>query len=149
MPLIERKHFRGPPQPNNQSRAKRRSLGTRAWPAAWLLLVAAPMTVALVTAAVPAKAESLKSAAAKILNARGCVACHYIPGVPEAKGTTGPSLKKLNDRPRIVGGVLENTEENMRDWLKNPKEIKPNTMMPDLGLSDQDIDILINFFKTI
>ena len=94
-------------------------------------------------------AQSLKADAAKIIIARGCVACHYIPGIPEAQGTTGPSLKNLKNRPRLAGGILENTPENLRDWLKNPKKIKQNTMMPDLGLEDREIDILMKFFDTL
>lgn len=94
-------------------------------------------------------AESLKEAAANIIRNKGCAACHYVPGVPEAMGRLGPSLKNLSKRVRIVGGQLENTPDNMRDWLKNPKEVKPSTMMPNLGLSDREIEILLEFFQTL
>lgn len=112
-------------------------------------LLAATMLAALAVDPPQAMAQSLKAEAAKILNARGCVACHYIPGIPEAKGTVGPSLKNLKNRPRLAGGVLKNTPENLRDWLKNPKKIKENTMMPDLGLDDGEIEILMKFFDTL
>ena len=68
---------------------------------------------------------------------------------PGAAGTVGPSLKNLKNRPRIAGGVLENTDENLREWLKNPKSVKPNTMMPDTGLEDSEIEILLKFFDTL
>lgn len=85
------------------------------------------------------------ASAKEILKSKGCGACHYIPGVPGARGAIGPSLKGLKDRVMIARGVLENTPENMRDWLKNPMGILPDTMMPNLGLEDAEIDVLIEF----
>lgn len=123
--------------------------GILARPAILTLLVAVTMLAVLAVNPLQAMAQTLKADAAKILNARGCVACHYIPGIPEAKGTVGPSLKNLKNRPRLADGVLDNTPENLRDWLKNPKKIKPNTMMPDLGLEDGEIEILLKFFDTL
>ena len=117
---------------------------------AGLMLFGAAAMVTLLGATTPtARAESLKSAAEKIFEAKGCKACHYIPGIPGAAGTVGPSLKNLKNRPRIAGGVLENTDENLREWLKNPKSVKPNTMMPDTGLEDSEIEILLKFFDTL
>ncbi len=107
------------------------------------------MVTFLGAATTTALAESLKSAAEKIFEAKGCKACHYIPGIPGAAGTLGPSLKNLKNRPRIADGVLENTDENLREWLKNPKNVKPNTMMPNMGLEDSEIEILLKFFNTL
>lgn len=87
--------------------------------------------------------------AVQIIKAKGCGACHRIPGIAGAMGTTGPSLKGLRDRPRIAGNRLENTDENLRDWLRNPKSIKSDTFMPNLGLEDSEIEILIAFLKTL
>ena len=87
--------------------------------------------------------------AQQIIKAKGCGACHRIPGIAGAMGRIGPSLKGLRDRPRIASGRLENTDENLRDWLKNPKGIQTETMMPNLGLEDSEIEILIAFLKTL
>ena len=96
-----------------------------------------------------AAAATEKSGALKIMRSKGCGACHVIPGIAEAMGTVGPSLKGLKERTRIAGGRLENSPENLRDWLKDPKNIKSDTMMPKPGLADEEIDILIEFFKTL
>lgn len=141
--------FLPPSRPTYQNHARKPLCGFTIRSAGLMLLAAATMVTLLGAATTTARAESLKTDAAKILNAKGCVTCHYIPGIPEAKGTVGPTLKNLKNRPRIVGGVLENTEENLRDWLKNPKMVKPNTMMPDLGLEDGEIEILLKFFNTL
>ena len=61
----------------------------------------------------------------------------------------GPSLKGLSERKRIVGRTLKNNPENMKVWLKNPKSVMPGTMMPNMGLTDEEIEVLIVYFDTI
>ena len=87
--------------------------------------------------------------ATALLQAKGCGSCHVIPGVEGAYGAAGPSLKGLNERKRIVGGILKNSPENMKAWLKNPKSMKSGTMMPNTGLTDEELEILIQYFDTI
>ena len=84
-----------------------------------------------------------------LLQAKACGACHVIPGVEGAYGKAGPSLKGLHERKRIVGDVLENNPKNLKAWLKNPKSIKTGTMMPNTGLTDEEVEILILYFDTI
>ena len=84
-----------------------------------------------------------------LLQAKACGACHVIPGVQEAYGKAGPSLKGLKERKRLLGGRLENNQENMKAWLKNPDSIKSGTLMPNTGLTDEEVEILIRYFNTI
>lgn len=81
-----------------------------------------------------------------IMVERGCGGCHIIPGVEDAWGDAGPSLKNFSKRERILGNTVENNEENLRLWLKDTKAFKPGTLMPNLGLSDGEIDILVQHF---
>ena len=84
-----------------------------------------------------------------LLQAKECGACHVIPGVKGAYGKAGPSLKGLRLRKRIVGGALKNSRKNLKAWLKNPKSIMPGTWMPNTGLTDKEVEILIQYFDTI
>lgn len=84
-----------------------------------------------------------------VMRARGCAACHVIPGIPEARGTMGPTLKGLSKRKRIVARTLSNNDKNMRRWLKNPKGVKSDTMMPNVGLSDDEIETLVTHFHSL
>jgi len=84
-----------------------------------------------------------------LLQAKACGACHVIPGVDGAYGKAGPSLKGLHERRRIVGGTLENNPDNLKVWLKDPKSMKPGSFMPDAGLTDEEVEILILYFDTI
>jgi cytochrome c len=67
----------------------------------------------------------------------GCGSCHEIPGVEQAHGKIGPSLKGFKDRATI-GGVLANSAPNLVRWLQDPPAVDPQTLMPDLELSEQD-----------
>jgi cytochrome c2 len=84
-----------------------------------------------------------------IIKAKACGGCHFVPGIPTAMGTIGPSLKGISERPRIAAGRLENTPENMREWLTNPKAILQSTMMPNLGLEPEEIEILVEYLGTL
>jgi len=84
-----------------------------------------------------------------LLQEKGCGGCHYIPGVEDAFGDAGPSLKGMKTRKRLLGGKLKNTPENMKAWLMNPGSVKSGTVMPNLGLTDEDADIMIEYFKKI
>jgi len=83
------------------------------------------------------------------METKGCGGCHYIPGVEDAYGDAGPSLKGISKRKRFLGGKLKNTPANMKAWLKNPGAVKSGTMMPNTGLTDEEADILIEYFKKI
>ncbi|MBT3789133.1 MAG: c-type cytochrome [Alphaproteobacteria bacterium] len=84
-----------------------------------------------------------------LLLEKGCGGCHLIPGVEDAYGEAGPSLKGMKTRKRLLGGKLKNTPENMRAWLMNPGSVKSGTVMPNLGLTNEDADIMIEYFKKI
>lgn len=66
--------------------------------------------------------------------AKGCVACHRHDDVPGAEGGIGPNLTHYVPDPDFV-----------RDWLRDPRAIRPYTMMPDLELGEEEIEALIAF----
>jgi len=84
-----------------------------------------------------------------LLEAKACGGCHIIPGVKDAWGNAGPSLKRMKTRKRLLGGKLKNTPENLKAWLKNPASVKPGTMMPNTGLTDEEADLLVEYLKKI
>lgn len=80
--------------------------------------------------------------------AKGCIACHRAPGVPEATGTIGPDLRGVGSRPKIAA-VLDNTPENMKNWLLDPQKVKPGTAMPSLGLNETEATSLAAFLEEL
>jgi mono/diheme cytochrome c family protein len=77
---------------------------------------------------------------------KGCVACHTIEGV--SSGTVGPNLTHQGSNPQIAG-VLPNNKENVEKWLLNPPGVKPGTAMPNLGLSQDDVDKLSDYLQSL
>ena len=44
---------------------------------------------------------------------------------------------------------LKNNKENLTKWLANPAEIKPGTFMPNLELTEKEIEALIAYLGTL
>src|SRR5262249_23126493 len=70
----------------------------------------------------------LESARATFLSI-SCVNCHTVSGT-SAKGTFGPDLSHLMSRATLAAGVVANTPENLRAWMKDPQVVKPGNLMP-------------------
>lgn len=72
---------------------------------------------------------------ARLMVEYGCGGCHVIPGVARARGTVGPSLAGLRDRAYLAG-VLPNRPDDLVGWLMHPTVHAPQTVMPDLGVTE-------------
>lgn len=71
--------------------------------------------------------------------AKGCILCHQNHNVTMAANL------------RTVGPDLTNYEANapfLRLWLADPPALKPQTFMPNLELSESEIETLITFLST-
>jgi cytochrome c2 len=65
----------------------------------------------------------------------GCAACHNVPGAQMPGGLAAVPLAGVADR-LYVGGVVENTPENLVRWIVNPKQFNPKTAMPVTGITE-------------
>jgi cytochrome c2 len=65
--------------------------------------------------------------------ASGCGACHTIKGVTGADGKVGPDLSSISTQ--IYGGAGQHDPNLLIAWIGHPREIRPDTAMPDLSLS--------------
>jgi hypothetical protein len=72
--------------------------------------------------------------------AKGCVTCHLNQRVDrryyEISTEVGPDLSQFSASPNFL-----------RQWLANPAALKPDTYMPDLNLSPDEIEALIAFLN--
>jgi cytochrome c2 len=84
----------------------------------------------------------------KVVDEKGCGACHRIPGLRAARGVVGPPLE-LFARRSFIGGRLPNTPQNLVRWLKDPRAIDPSTAMPMLGLDDGEARDVAAFLYTL
>jgi cytochrome c2 len=66
--------------------------------------------------------------------ASGCGACHTIKGVTGADGKVGPDLSSISTQ--IYGGAGQHDPNLLIAWIRQPRQVRPDTAMPDLGLSE-------------
>ncbi len=77
-----------------------------------------------------------------------CVNCHNVEGVM-MQGGFAPDLTHLMSRDTIASGAAENTPENLRKWLRDPNSIKDGCLMPNMMLTEEQIDLLVGFLTTL
>jgi cytochrome c oxidase subunit 2 len=83
------------------------------------------------SAGVPVTEDSLIAAGREAFFTR-CIQCHAIQGTP-APGVIGPNLTRIGRRSTIAAGMLENTEENLIRWIRDPNSVKPGAQMPSVA----------------
>ncbi|HIE64768.1 MAG: c-type cytochrome [Nitrospira sp.] len=62
-----------------------------------------------------------------VINMKGCTGCHRIGKLSLQRVTISPDLTTVGDRLK---------EGWMYSWIKDPQKYRPDTLMPNLGLSD-------------
>jgi cytochrome c oxidase subunit 2 len=83
-----------------------------------------------------------------VFETQACMNCHAVAGTA-ATGRFGPDLTHLMSRATIASGVVQNTPQNLRDWLKEPDHFKQGSLMPAMQLSDQQLDELMAYLSTL
>jgi mono/diheme cytochrome c family protein len=71
--------------------------------------------------------------------AKGCIVCHQNARVQFSQ----EEFFQVGVGPNLTNRKL--TSEFLHIWLKDPSKVRPGTLMPTLGLSDQEIDALATF----
>jgi cytochrome c oxidase subunit 2 len=84
----------------------------------------------------------------RVFEKTACINCHTVTGT-NADGRFGPDLTHLMSRDTIAAGAAPNTPETLRLWIKDPSAIKPGSLMPAMGLSDQDLNALTAYLETL
>ena len=77
-----------------------------------------------------------------------CVNCHTVKGTAAA-GTFGPDLTHLMSRETLASGVVPNTLENLRAWVKDPQAVKPGNLMPDMQLNPHELDEVVSYLSSL
>jgi cytochrome c len=78
----------------------------------------------------------------------GCASCHTIAGVRGADGLVGPPLTGVASRVYIAG-VLQNTPENLMQWIQDPPRVDQKTAMPKLGVTEADARDIAGYLYTL
>ncbi|MFD2673663.1 cytochrome c oxidase subunit II [Marinicrinis sediminis] len=74
-----------------------------------------------------------------------CMSCHAVDGT---QGGLYPNLKGFADR-ELVAGIRPNTEEWIKKWLDDPESVKEGVLMPDVPLTDEELDALTKYLQSL
>jgi cytochrome c oxidase subunit II len=77
-----------------------------------------------------------------------CATCHSVEATT-ASPTTGPNLEGFANRQTFAGGYLANNDENLSNWLADPAATKDGAKMPDVGLTQDQIDDVIAYLRSL
>ena len=83
-----------------------------------------------------------------LFQATACVNCHTVQETV-ANGTFGPDLSHLMSRATLAAGVVDNTPQNLRAWMRNPQQLKPGNLMPDMKLTPQELEHIVAYLVTL
>lgn len=109
----------------------------------------------------PPEEGSQAAAGLEVFQARGCVQCHMVDYGPDSDLTnlvpeeafSGPNLTHFASRRVFAGASLPQQGETYRQalsrWLADPPAVKPGSFMPNLALTQQEIDSLIAWRETL
>lgn len=92
----------------------------------------------------PAPTSELTKAGEEVFSAK-CISCHAV--TTDSPGA-GPNLAGFANR-ETVAGYRPNTDEWLREWLLDVQKVKPGTVMPQVGLTDQELDDLIVYLRSL
>lgn len=96
---------------------------------------------------VVAATGTLEQEGEQIVTAGLCAGCHTIQGT-KMVGKTGPDLTHLYSRTIIAGGYPL-TDEVLEQWLRNSDQLKPGNLMAGIRVSDQQIEAVMAYLKTL
>jgi cytochrome c oxidase subunit 2 len=92
--------------------------------------------------------DSQARAGRDVFFATSCINCHAIKGT-KAMGTFGPDLTHLMSRETLGAGTVPNTAEKLRAWVRDPQTIKEGCNMPDMQLTDTELDQIVAYLLTL
>jgi len=96
----------------------------------------------------PAASDPSIAAGRRVFETQACMNCHTIAGTA-ATGRFGPDLTHLMSRDTLASGVVANTKENLREWIRHPDTFKEGSLMPAMQLNDQQLDQITAYLSTL
>lgn len=76
-----------------------------------------------------------------------CAGCHEVPGIVAATTHVGPTLKAIGEQV-FIAGTLPMNAETLKQWIMSPQRIKPLTLMPDMGVTEQHAELMVEYLLT-
>lgn len=77
-----------------------------------------------------------------------CGLCHQVRGTAAGSGV-GPDLTHLESRRMIAAGALANQPGNLAAWIEDAQAIKPGNLMPNQGLSAEQLQDVVAYLESL
>ncbi len=95
----------------------------------------------------------------QVFQNKGCTLCHTVRFEDEsvsfvvaAEAFNGPDLTHFASRNVFAGAILpeegQSRADGLKEWLADPPSVKPGSFMPNLALTEQEIDDLIVWLES-
>jgi cytochrome c oxidase subunit II len=97
-------------------------------------------------AATPTDAKALRGQ--QVFLGSTCVMCHAINGT-EASAQKAPDLTHLAGRGTLAAGALPNDDQHLASWISNPQAHKPGVNMPSHAFSQDDLQALVAYLRSL
>jgi cytochrome c oxidase subunit 2 len=110
-------------------------------------------------AAVPVEGDPEYDGYQVYLN-KQCIQCHTVrfeddnaSNIVPPEAFNGPELTHFASRSVFAGAILpgegQSREAALKEWLADPPNTKPGSFMPDLALTEAEIDALIVWLESM
>jgi cytochrome c oxidase subunit 2 len=96
----------------------------------------------------PAPQDPTVEAGRMVFARQACMNCHTVSGT-DATGRFGPDLTHLMSRTTLASGAMDNTPENLRQWIKSPDTFKRGALMPAMQLTDEQLNQVTAYLETL
>jgi cytochrome c oxidase subunit II len=96
----------------------------------------------------PGRQQAQVTAGRKVFETQACMSCHAVSGTA-ATGRFGPDLTHLMSRATLASGAMDNTPQNLRQWVKGPDTFKRGALMPAMQLNDEQLDQVTAYLETL
>jgi cytochrome c oxidase subunit 2 len=78
----------------------------------------------------------------RLFSTLACLNCHTEQDI-------GPNLTHFASRPFLAGEALSNTPANVAKWLHDPSLYKPGVHMPNLNLTNAEVNALTAYLESL
>lgn len=96
----------------------------------------------------PAVVDPAVAVGRELFITTSCINCYTVDGTL-AQGVFGPDLTHLASRQTIAAGSAPLNPETLRQWVRDPQVIKPGCLMPDMQLTEEEVDEIIAYLLTL
>ena len=89
--------------------------------------------------------EELAARGEVVFLRESCGGCHLVKGT-SAQGKRGPDLSDFGSRRTIAAATLPNTPENLVEFIRDPRSVKPCVLMPPSPhIPDEELRALVAY----